>query len=163
MDKNIIEKYKQEMLDMKKRAVLPMNISEQGQTGGLTVSVTTLRSLYPVPDAVVTVFTGDVENQKVIDRKTTDQSGKTKTFYLPTPNKSLSEDQNETALPYALYNIFVKAKDLVGQINLNIPVFAGVNSMQNVDLILPSALGENQTDPIIIDQSNKFLGGSADA
>jgi hypothetical protein len=162
MDKNIIEKYKQEMLDMWERAVLPTNTA-QSNTGGLTVSVTTLRSLYPVPDALVTVFTGDIENQRVIDQKTTDQSGKTETFYLPTPDKSLSEDQSETALPYSLYNIFVKAKDLVGQIHLNIPVFAGVNSMQNVDLILPSALGENQTDPIVIDQSNKYFGGSANA
>lgn len=163
MDNSIIEKYKNEMLEMSKRATLPMDVKSESDLGGLSVSVTALRRLYPVENAEVTVFTGDIKNRTEIDKKFTDQSGKTATFYLPTPKKSLSVNQNETDTPFALYNIYVKAENLVQQAHLNIPVFSGVNSMQNADLILPSALGESQTEPIIIDEQNKFLGGSADA
>lgn len=112
-------------------------------SGGLLVNVTTLKGLYPVKGAVVTVFSGDVNNMQVIDSRVTDQSGRTSVFVLSAPERSLSETAGASEKPYASYNVSVKADGYIEQINLNVPVFSGVLSLQSVDLLLLAAAGDN--------------------
>ena len=65
------------------------NIFEDG-TGGIQVTVTTLSRLYPVKNALVTVFTGDKDNMTVIETDITDESGKSGVFNLKTPLREIS-------------------------------------------------------------------------
>ena len=97
MDKETLEKYKNEMLKMYRSQkvqapVIRPTVAEvnpkvtqttETPTGGLLAVVTTVRNLYPVSNAKVTIFTGDYDNKNVIDSAFTDQSGRTKVFILP--------------------------------------------------------------------------------
>lgn len=126
--------------------------------GRLVVSVTTLRGIKGVPDAKVTIFTGTPETYEIIAEDTTDSSGKTKVFELPTKEKALSEQADNGAIkvvPYSLYNIAVLADGYARQLNLNVPIFAGVTTLQNMDITSLSAYAGGN-NPIIIDEMPKF-------
>lgn len=171
MDNDLLNKYKQEMLKMYRsaNAAVPEPVSEtapappenttpppQNTTAGTLVGiVTSIRGLYPVNNAKVTVFTGSYDNMAVIDTSLTDQSGRTKTFILPTPEKAISLDQESTALPYAVYNMLIEADGYIKNIHLNIPVFGGVTSLQQSNLLLEETAGEDKS-PQIFDEGQKY-------
>ncbi len=167
MDRDLIEKYKNEMLKMYKSvkreiptvqkavpAVSEFKPQADG-TGNLLGVVTTVDRLYPVANARVTVFTGDWRDMNVIDSDFTDQSGKTKVFTLPTPQKQLSLESDNTIQPYALYNMMVSAEGYLDNIHLNIPVFSGVTSVQGSNLMLKETAGANMENNIY-DESQKY-------
>lgn len=124
------------------------------EKGALLVNVTTLRGTFPIEGAVVTVFTGDYEEEREIAKFVTDNSGRTEKIILDAKNKILSETAGN-GIPYTTYNIYTAADGFVGQYNMNIPVFSGVTSLQNVDLILKSAAGDNTT-PRVVEETPKF-------
>ena len=134
---------------------IPAESLEDG-TGGLSVNVTTLRRLYPVKGALVTVFTGAPDNMTVLETDVTDESGKSGVFKLKTPARSESQQpENDGILPYASYNVSVKSDGYVEQIAMNVPVFSGVVSVQGVDLTPMSAAG-GHTSPQIIEGGNSY-------
>ena len=160
MAEKTAEDYARELLEMYNRArpeATRENFFEQkdnrfdDSTGGLQLVVTTLRRVLPIESAVITVFTGDNENRTVIETDVTDSSGKSGVFNLRTPAKAFSESAASTETPYALYNVEVKADGYVDEIYMNIPVFSGVVSVQNADLISVAAAGGN-TEPMIFDE-----------
>lgn len=174
MDKSLIEKYKQEMLDMQRNSkpaaapvaepVLPTVPAPRHQTpssllpdgeGSLSARVTAIRQLYPVANAKVTLFEGDFDNMQVIDTAFTDQSGRTKDFILPTPRKELSLESSNMQLPYALYSMLIQADGYVDNVHLNIPVFSGINSIQTSDMMLLETAGENK-GPRIYDEFQQY-------
>lgn len=169
MDKNLIEKYKAEMLNMYKQkpiftavpTIAPAvnetknTVETDSQTGELTALVTTLRSIYPVANAKVTVFTGNPDNMNVIDTDFTDQSGRSKRFVLSAPKKDLSQSSGASDKPYSSYNMLVQADGYIDNIHLNIPVFSGVNSLQSSNMMLYDTAGENK-GPQIFDESQSF-------
>ncbi len=125
-------------------------------TGGLQVNVTTLRRLYPVKNALITVFTGEMGNMTVVETDITDESGKTGVFNLKTPPKDESQQaENGGVLPYAIYNVSVRSDGYVEQIAMNVPVFSGVISVQSIDLLPVTAAGQNTT-PQIIQEGNNY-------
>lgn len=125
-------------------------------TGGLSVNVTTLRRIYPVKGATVTVFTGAPTAPVVIETSITDESGQSGIFNLKTPLKSESQQADEGGdLPYANYNISVRSDGYVEQIAMNVPVFSGVISVQGIDLI-PIAAAGGHTQPQIIQEGNDY-------
>ena len=123
--------------------------------GGLVVSVTTLRRLYPVSGALITVFTGTPENMTVIETDVADESGKSKVFTLKTPSGELSLDSENKQIPYALYNMMVEADGYITNIHLNIPVFSSVTSLQRSNMILMETAGEDK-GPQIFDEGQKY-------
>ena len=167
MDKNLIEKYKKEMLNMYSRAKreIPVNapavmpspvINEDAQeNGSLLAVVTTLRAIYPVKGAKVTVFTGNYDNMNEIASGFTDESGKSPLFSLAAPDKELSESPGLSDKPYSSYNMLVQADGYIDNIHLNIPVFSGVQSVQRPNMMLTETTGENK-GPQIFDESRQF-------
>lgn len=154
MDKALIEQYKRELLKMSQKAPVIKNGEDYGENGKLIVNVTTLRQLYPVANALVTVFTGDYQNPNPIDSSLTDQNGKSKTFLLPAPERELSLEAGSTKAVYTSYGILVKADGYADEVNLNIPIFRGVTSLQNVDMTLLSA--QNGKNENINDQAEDY-------
>ena len=133
------------------------DIFEDG-TGGIVVNVTTLGRLYPVKNALVTVFTGEPNNMTVIETDITDESGKSGVFNLKTPPKSESQQaENDGALPYANYNISVRSDGYVEQIAMNVPVFSEIISVQSIDLLPVATAGQNTTPQIIQEGNNHNL------
>ncbi len=175
MDKTIIEKYKQEMLNLQRRSQQTMAESDpqpqpqppqmqmpemapkqnSSTQGGLIANVTAIQRLYPVPNAKVTIFEGDLDNRQVLDVAFTDDSGKTREFVLPTPEKSLSLNSANSQLPYALYGMLIQADGYIDNIHLNIPVFSGVTSIQGSDMMLLETAGVNK-GPQIFDELQQF-------
>ncbi len=158
MNKETIEKYKQEMLMMKSRAVQAAASNQAAPEnnidgmGRLVVNVTTLDGLYPVPGALVTVFSGRDETRRNLDSNTSDESGRTKIFSLSAPQKSFSEDSGFEGETYSLYNISVAADGFLEQLHFGIPIFSGVTSLKNADLISLSVAGEN-TAPQVFEET----------
>lgn len=175
MDKSLIEKYKAEMLDMYRSAqnantdqkstdTVPVTAAEEqiaaentlpDSTGKLIVIVTTVRSLYPLSNARVTVFTGDLDNMQVAAQGVTDESGRTETFVLKTPAKALSMSSGSVTKPYASYNIEIKAEGYVDSIYLNVPVFSGVTSIQRANMLSLETAGKDK-GPLIFDETQQF-------
>jgi hypothetical protein len=123
--------------------------------GRLIAFVTTLKNLYPVENAKVTIFTGSVENMDIIETKYTDQSGKTEPFILDAPPKSLSLDPQNRTKPYALYNMMIQADGYVDNIHINIPVYDSATSVERTELIFLDAAGSDM-GPRIIDESMNY-------
>lgn len=139
----------------KPQPLVPTPVFEDG-TGGLQVNATTLNRLYPVKNALVTVFTGEVQNMTVIETDVTDESGKSGVFNLKTPPRADSQQaENGGVPPYASYNVSVRSDGYVEQIAMNVPVFSGVVSVQGVDLLPITAAGSN-TRPQIIQEGNEY-------
>ena len=176
MNKELIEKYKNEMLSMYRTAkavptaatgempppadTLPTPAIKEKNTedsqGGLIGIVTSLRSIYPVKGAKVTVFTGNYyDDMQVIDTDYTDESGRTKEFILPTPQKSLSETAGASDKPYASYNMLVQSDGYIDNIHLNIPVFSTITSLQESNLMLSETAGTDK-GPQVYDEGQEF-------
>ena len=168
MDKSLIEKYKAEMLKMYKPKITKTAIptvanesnpekqaTDENSSGELTALVTTLRSIYPVKNAKVTVFTGNPDNMNIIDTDYTDESGRTKSFVLSAPSKELSQNSGDSNKPYSSYNMLVQSDGYIDNVHLNIPVFSGVNSLQSSNMMLYDTAGENK-GPQIFDESQSF-------
>ncbi len=149
-----IDNYEQQKTNLL-TAVSEKSIFEDG-TGGLQVNVTTLGRLYPVKNALVTVFTGQRENMTVIETDITDESGKSAVFNLKTPQRADSlQAQNGGELPYSNYNVSVQSDGYVERIAMNIPVFSGVVSVQGIDLLPITAAGSH-TAPQVFDEQNEY-------
>ncbi len=168
MDKRLTEKYRKQLEEIRQKgaenavAAATDSISQRAQTpqvdtgfGFITAVVTSLRGIYPVKNAEVTVFTGNVGNEQIYDTYLTDESGKTPPFRLPTPPLNMSLSPDETALPYARYNMRVKADGYIENVFYNIPVFSGINSVQRSNMMLLETAGENK-GPMIFDEGQSF-------
>lgn len=151
VNEEIIEKYRREFNEKYKPVMAENTNTVRGSSesdGGLIVIVTTFRGLYPVENAKVNVFTGIIENPNIVDTDTTGLSGKTKKFVLKTQDKSLSEKAGENKTPFTTYNISVNADGYVEQVNMDIPVFEGITTLQKVNLTSKGAYIGN--GPIIV-------------
>ncbi len=177
MDKQLIEKYKDELMKMYRSVATIPTISTNNEitkpqqdfysdypilednfsseTGKLSVFITSFSEFYPVKGAKVTVFTGDYKNPTVISYSTTDESGKTEDFILAAPPKSLSLDSSNTAPSYSLYNMLVEADGYVDNVHLNIPVFTDVTSIQRSNLVFISAAAGNE-GPFIYNENSIY-------
>ncbi len=171
MDKSVIDKYIEEMKRMSARAnptlksepvaaspVIPavaetVNENLTGE-GYLSVNVTSVRGLYPIKNAKVTVFTGRAENMQKLFEGYTDESGKTEVFPLPAPPLSLAQRPESTLPVYAEYNILAEADGFIPAINYSLAIFDGVTSLQNMNLIPKTVFSDNS--PIITDEENKY-------
>ncbi len=166
MEKSMIEQYKEQMLNMYRtvnRVPQPESVPQPAPTpeepidssGKLVAIVTTLRTLYPVPRARVTVFRGEPNNMQVLLTGYTDQSGRTEEFVLETPSKSESQSPNGSLIPYARYNMMVEAEGYISNIHLNIPVFSGVTSLQRSNMMLLETAGEDKS-PQVFDEAEQY-------
>ncbi len=169
MDKSMFEKYIQEMRALKTlatpsaEAIRPEapkvdsapNSDQMSGMGKLIVNVTSVRGIYPVEGARVTVFTGDEENSAVLAQLVTDRSGKTPIIELPAPSSVFTEAPDPSERPYAYYNIKTVADGFVDTYNYNVAVFDTVTSLQNVGL-QPVTTGIEGNRPIVINEFDNY-------
>ena len=129
--------------------------------GALKVQVFMADRVYPISSAHV-VITGK-ENKKVYFDGYTNTNGIVGSLYLPAPKKSLSQSPQEKP-PYAQYDITVTHPRFQKRQYLGVPVFSGVESIQNIQLL---PLGSDETDNADVTESepNELLmkGGENNA
>lgn len=130
-----------------------MNI-QGDEIGFLTVDVKTANGALPVENAQVTIYNSARDTEKdpsslssdVIYNLTTDRSGKTQKVALKTKSAQLSQSPDEK-IPFMSYNISVNADGFYDNSYLNVPIFQGITSIQEVFLI-PLSEFASPTDPI---------------
>lgn len=105
-------------------------------TGFLQIRVSSGRDALPIEGARVVVSRPeetDNGNRLVL---VTDVDGMTSFIALPTVDKSLSQSPGVKE-PFSTYSIRTEAPDQLTVINLHVPIFDGVSSIQRVDMVAP--------------------------
>ncbi len=170
MDRSVFDKYIAEMKNMSKKAIPvlqseplseeqpaspaiapPQDMSGEGFLG---VNVTSVRGLYPVENAKITVFKGQLQNMEKLFEGYTDDSGKTEIFPLPAPPLALAQDSENQLPVYAEYNILTEADGFIPAVNYGLAIFDSVTSLQNINLIPKTAFSDNSA--IVTDGVNKY-------
>ena len=102
--------------------------------GYLVVRVSTARGAIPLENATVSIRGATPQNSGIIYSLETDVSGLTPRLPLPTPPKdnSLSPDQGT---PYSLWSIDVFCKGFITARYESVPVYSGITSVQNAELV----------------------------
>ena len=105
------------------------------QTGFITVSVTTATGSTPLPDAEVIISRITAKGDTVIYRYITDESGQTPLSELPAPLLENSLDENSAGPDFSLYNVTVNSDGFYPLVSLDVPVFSGIISRQQMILV----------------------------
>ena len=112
--------------------------------GYLVVRVSTARGAIPLENASVTIRGGAPEASGIIYSMRTNQDGLTEKTALPTPALYLSEAPGNPA-PYSTWNIDVFKDGYTPLFFHNVPIFAGVTSVQPA-VMVPTGVGEIHVD-----------------
>lgn len=113
-------------------------------TGQLRVATLSGDSAFPVEGSTVTVAVRRNGKEQLAYLLVTDESGETPTVSLPAPPASLSQ-QPGSAQPFTVVDIRVFANGYFRAEMRNVPIFAGVTSLQTFQLIpLPVLMHEDQ-------------------
>ena len=105
------------------------------QKGYIQVRVSALRESVPIVGAKISITKPLGEDASVLWSDITDESGKSGIVELPAPDKALSESPNQSATPYAVYNVKVEAQGFYTVYNINVQVFSGELSIVAVDMV----------------------------
>lgn len=134
--------------------------TEPQSLGALKVQVFMAGRAYPVSSANV-IITG--RDGRVYFDGFTDTNGAISRLLLPAPKKQFSQSPQETP-PYAQYDIFVSHPRFQSRRYLGVPVFAGVESIQNIQL-LPLGTDEADNTDVTESEPNGLLmkGGESNA
>ena len=110
-------------------------------SGFLQVLVRTARESLPVRDAQVLI-----EGATLSRGLLTDESGRTEQIALPAPSPagSLSAGGKD---PFALYRVTVEKEGFYKQVTENVPVFAGIVSLQPITLVGRAEYGSGELFP----------------
>ena len=102
--------------------------------GYLIVRVSTARGAIPLENATVSVRGSTPQNSGILYSLETDVSGLTKRLPLPAPPRENSlSPSGET--PFSLWNIDVFCKGFVTARYLSVPIYSGITSVQNAELV----------------------------
>lgn len=119
--------------------------------GTVAVRATSADGAIPIFGATVAFRLVDEGAPRIIAVLLTDESGKTDDVTVQTPSPLLSLSPSPDSTPYSVVNIEVTANGYYTLANLNVPVFAGVRSVQNVNMIaLPEGAPEGFVSPNVI-------------
>lgn len=118
--------------------------SNYDSIGWISVNVRTAENASPVENASVVITS--MNNGNLIFEATgvTDESGQIKKIALPAPSASLSLDSENLIKPYSVYDISVYADGFFRERSVDVPVFAGITSIQQFNMVpLPLYMTEN--------------------
>lgn len=125
-----------------------ISLTGENSWGFLQFEVFTAGGAYPVPGAVVIVKKLLPAGVGLVRVLFTDRSGRTPTIALPAPSAELSQNPMNTARPFSEYNVTVRARGFYTMKDIKIPIFAGIKTVQLIDLIpLPEYSGETPIQP----------------
>ena len=138
------------------------------QVGFLTVAVKTANGALPVPNAEVTIYAHSrldgagaplFDPSDVIYTLTTDQNGRSEKVALKTVSSELSQVPSDDTT-YLGYTIYVYADGFYNTELVNVPIFQGIHSIQNVNLIPLSEFSSfddvNPNDGRIYSENSSF-------
>lgn len=132
----------------------PLQDKERDDTGfgTLIVQTVTADGTLPVAGARV-VISRMIDGEKTLQGyDVTDISGRTRVFTLPAPSASLSQTPGNLH-PYASYIITVQAEGFGTAEFRNVPIFTGIQSIQEVVLLPIPEFGNNEQDSTTVTET----------
>ncbi|MBQ9848926.1 MAG: peptidoglycan-binding protein [Clostridia bacterium] len=119
-------------------------------TGNLSFILRTARDALPINNGSVTV-TDEAGNTVFYEFLTAGSSGLSRTATLETPPKSLSLDSGDTARPYSVYNVLIRADGNYRMQIIGVQMFEGTTTRLPVELVpLPEGVVSPDAVEIII-------------
>ncbi|MBQ7782676.1 MAG: hypothetical protein IJ368_01775 [Oscillospiraceae bacterium] len=112
-----------------------ISLTGDNSWGFLQFDVYTSDGARPIPGALVTVKKTLPGGSGLVRLLFTNRSGRTPTIALPAPSASLSQTPGSTARPFSEYSVTVRARGFYTLKDINLPIFAGVKTVQPIDLI----------------------------
>lgn len=105
--------------------------AQNQETGFLRIQAFAGRQVAPVPNATVLVTHTFTDGTRRFASGVTDESGVLDGIALPAPSGSIAQTPTGE-MPYALYDIRVSHPDFRTEVFQQVPVFAGIKSIQPV-------------------------------
>lgn len=102
--------------------------------GFLKVETRTGDNGMPLPNAAITVVRKNGKEEELVFSGVTDESGSIEKIKLPAP-ANLKTNAPESFQNYAVYTVSAYLKDYYREVSTDVPVFAGVTSIQRFNLI----------------------------
>lgn len=130
--------------ELSKSEVIPEK-SMGDSSGYIIVNVRTGNESTPVVGASVVVTAVNDGERTLIAAGQTDSSGTALTLKVPAPNRAFSQVPDSEMRPYNLLDISVKAKGFFDARSVDVPVFSGITSIQNFNMV-PLPLGSASSD-----------------
>lgn len=125
-------------------------LAANSATGTMSINAFAADRAYGVGNARVIVLIPLPSGNAIIYNGLTDIDGQTGAFTLPAPPKAYSLSQEgSTVIPYAGYTVLVEHPDFVRAVFTNVPVFAGIESIQPVQM-LSKVADMNEPSPIAV-------------
>lgn len=116
--------------------------------GTLRIQASIANQSYPVADALVEVRKELENSSYLIYSGKTDESGVYGPVRLNAPLKEISEEFSDK-IPFANYLVNVKKDGFITMVYRNLPVFPGVESNQDVNMIPSNQVGSNVTSIVV--------------
>ena len=112
-----------------------MDKNEKQNYGYLSINVTSADGAIPIGDATVAVRLIEEGGPRIIAVLITDESGQTPEIIIATPPADLSLDPSPDTRPYSLVDVETTAFGYYSTANISVPIFPGVRSVQNVNMV----------------------------
>lgn len=131
---------------------IPPPLSEDTAEGTLIISAGYGNRAYPLPDVRAEIYVPTEEDSPDAPReilyavRQTNADGIAPPLRIPAPDAALSESPGSTVLPYSLVRIRVFRDGFAPQEALQVPIFAGIRSLQYFEMV-PLPEGAQYTTP----------------
>ncbi len=126
------------------------------QSGLLRVQVFAAGQAFPVVNARVVVVLELKNGSRQMFDGLTDINGIVDNIKLPAPSAEMSQSPTESpVLPYSSYTTYIEHPEFVNAEFINVPVFAGIKSIQSVELI-PTVNVGNQPQIAELNEGESF-------
>ncbi|MBQ6168550.1 MAG: carboxypeptidase regulatory-like domain-containing protein [Ruminococcus sp.] len=130
------------------------------ERGYILVNVRTGDDSSAVAGAFISV-TAIVDGKRlVLASGVTDESGVSPKFSLPVPDREHSQEPSPEERPYNLFDVSVSAEGFFRARSVDVPVFSGITSVQNFNLIpLPLMMDSSDETVTYYNAEPSFGGG----
>lgn len=126
-------------------------------TGYILVNVRAGHEAYPIENASVLVTAIVDGNRFIVASGLTDISGSTLKLQTPAPAFIYSQVPNPAKRPYSLFDVSVMANGYFNARSVDVPVFSGITSIQNFNMIpVPLAMHSDDETLIYFNQEPKY-------
>jgi len=129
--------------------------------GFILVNVRAGDESFAIEGAVVLISAIVNGNRLLIASGIADNSGTTPLFEVPVPDLSYSQEPFSETRPYSLYDISVTAKGFFNARSVDVPVFSGITSIQNFNMIPVPLMMKETDETLTIYNQEPFFGTSA--
>ena len=117
-------------------------------TGYIQVRAYTSTAQFPLKDVAITITSSD---GTAISMGLTDRSGKIQPVAIPVPDRSESQSPDPPERPYTVVNLYARKKGYEQVESENLQVFAGITTLQNLEMIPLSELPGSWDQTVIFD------------